>query len=91
MVRSRGVGSVGSASSLGPGPGKRISLEAAMMDARIKARNSIFVTSGTNIIEGGSGPGIVSSERGEWGKSSEQAMMWKGSTSNHFPSYGSFS
>ena len=49
------MGSVGSASSLGPGPGKRISLEAAMMDARIKARNSIFVTSGTNIIEGGSG------------------------------------
>ena len=47
------MGSVGSASSLGPGPGKRISLEAAMMDARIKARNSIFVTSGTNIIEGG--------------------------------------
>ena len=62
------MGSVGSASSLGPGPGKRISLEAAMMDARIKARNSIFVTSGTNIIEGGSGPGIVSSEGGEWGK-----------------------
>ena len=57
----------------------------------IKARNSIFVTSGTNIIEGGSGPGIVSSEAGKWGKSSEQAMMWKGSTSNHFPSYGSFS
>ena len=53
------MGSVGSASSLGPGPGKRISLEAAMMDARIKARNSIFVTSGTNIIEGG----IVSSVR----------------------------
>ena len=67
MVRSRGVGSVGSASSLGPGPGKRISLEAAMMDARIKARNSIFVTSGTNIIEGGSG--IVRSEGGEWGES----------------------
>ena len=44
----------GSSMSLGPGPGggKRISLETAMMDARIKARNSIFVTSGTNIIEG---------------------------------------
>ena len=55
------MGSVGSASSLGPGPGKRISLEAAMMDARIKARNSIFVTSGTNIIEGGRG--IVRSVR----------------------------
>ena len=35
-----------------PGPGKRISLETAMMDARMKARNSIFVTSGTNILEG---------------------------------------
>lgn len=45
--------SIGSSNSLGPGPGgKRISLETAMMDARIKARNSIFVTSGTNIIEG---------------------------------------
>ena len=43
--------SIGSSNSLGPG-GKRISLETAMMDARIKARNSIFVTSGTNIIEG---------------------------------------
>lgn len=48
--------SIGSSNSLGPGPGgKRISLETAMMDARIKARNSIFVTSGTNIIEGDSG------------------------------------
>lgn len=47
--------SIGSSNSLGPGPGgKRISLETAMMDARIKARNSIFVTSGTNIIEGDS-------------------------------------
>ena len=45
--------SIGSSNSLGPG-GKRISLETAMMDARIKARNSIFVTSGTNIIEGDS-------------------------------------
>ena len=35
-----------------PGQGKRISLETAMMDARMKARNSIFVTSGTNILEG---------------------------------------
>ena len=31
---------------------KRISLESAMYDARAKARNSIFVSSGTNILEG---------------------------------------
>jgi len=30
---------------------KRISLESAMYDARAKARNSIFVSSGTNILE----------------------------------------
>ena len=35
-----------------PSQAKRISLETAMMDARMKARNSIFVTSGTNILEG---------------------------------------
>ena len=31
---------------------KRISVESAMMEARMKARNSIFVTSGSNILEG---------------------------------------
>ena len=38
--------------SVGPSPNKRISLETAMLDAKMKARNSIFVTSGTNILEG---------------------------------------
>ena len=31
---------------------KRISLEAAMLDARAKARNSVFASSCTNILEG---------------------------------------
>ena len=31
---------------------KRISVESAMMEARMKARNSIFVTSGSNMLEG---------------------------------------
>ena len=31
---------------------KRISLETAMIDARAKARNSVFASSGTNILEG---------------------------------------
>ena len=31
---------------------KRISLEAAILDARSKARNSVFASSGTNILEG---------------------------------------
>merc|ERR1719500_497268 len=30
---------------------KRISLEAAILDARSKARNSVFASSGTNILE----------------------------------------
>ena len=34
------------------GQAKRISVESAMMEARMKARNSIFVTSGSNILEG---------------------------------------
>ena len=32
--------------------GKRISFGTAMSDARVKARNSVFASSGTNILEG---------------------------------------
>lgn len=41
------------ASNSTTGTGKRISLEAsAVLDTKMKTRNSIFVTSGTNILEG---------------------------------------
>ena len=32
--------------------GKRMSLESAFLDARLKARNSVFASSGSNILEG---------------------------------------
>ena len=39
-----------------PTSSKRVSLEATFMDARMKARNSVFYTSGAQILEGNAQP-----------------------------------